>query len=682
MSPNGPDKHIEVKNNLEIRLAESKDKYQRLQNEFDAVVNSTSWRMTGPLRSFVTRIRQTTSSLTRVKRMGAHLRKINPLPGTQHIKNHVMKFADTVFKNAQNHRNMVSLGQLAAKRQACLSCNNPHPIKPGEYPAIDIGIVTFNNCQWLPNFMNSLMAQQYPLKKLTLIVVDHNSSDGTLDAWNLLKEKYGHKFKDFLILSQENRGFGAGQNLAFSKSCAPYFLVSNVDLEFEIDALPEIVKAAIREGNVLGSMEFRQKPFEHPKYYDPVTFETAWSSHSCVLFRREALAAVGGYEKRIFMYGEDTELSYRLWDHGFCVKYCPKAVVWHYFYQDQDPEASKPLQFKGNTIANSFIRIRYGVLADILQIPGMYWGLIKRSLKYRKQGLEVAESIGTVLKHTPYFLATRKKSNRIFPFQQWDFEQRREGAFYKHLPRPKHPLPLVTIIIRTSASQAPWLREAVFTVAAQTYPTIEIVIIQEGDTGLKPLDEEFQSRYSFPVCCIPLPQKGVAASWNRGLCVARGAYLMFLDDTGVLFSDHVETLMTELINNPEYNAAYGLSMEINCIRRTDVNSTAHEMGYGTPEKKLKQPFDRSLLLNRNFIPIQSVLFHRRLYERHGGFDESMDYLEDWDLWLRYSRQNDFLYIEKTTSLFRTPFESEKKGYQGKLFEANHETIKRKHKKIT
>ena len=49
-----------------------------------------------------------------------------------------------------------------------------------------------------------------------------------------------------------------------------------------------------------------------------------------------------------------------------------------------------------------------------------------------------------------------------------------------------------------------------------------------------------------------------------------------------------------------------------------------------------------------------MLFHRSLYERHGGFAEDMDQLEDWNLWTRYTLEDDFVLVEKTTSKYRVP----------------------------
>ncbi len=49
-----------------------------------------------------------------------------------------------------------------------------------------------------------------------------------------------------------------------------------------------------------------------------------------------------------------------------------------------------------------------------------------------------------------------------------------------------------------------------------------------------------------------------------------------------------------------------------------------------------------------------MLFHRDLFAKHGGFAEDMDQLEDWNLWTRYTLEDDFVLVEKTTSKYRVP----------------------------
>jgi hypothetical protein len=57
------------------------------------------------------------------------------------------------------------------------------------------------------------------------------------------------------------------------------------------------------------------------------------------------------------------------------------------------------------------------------------------------------------------------------------------------------------------------------------------------------------------------------------------------------------------------------------------------------------------LWDHNYLPIQSVVFRRELYAKYGGFDEELENLEDWNLWVRYSQVDDFQMVDRVTSLF-------------------------------
>jgi hypothetical protein len=47
----------------------------------------------------------------------------------------------------------------------------------------------------------------------------------------------------------------------------------------------------------------------------------------------------------------------------------------------------------------------------------------------------------------------------------------------------------------------------------------------------------------------------------------------------------------------------------------------------------------------------------------------MEYLEDWNLWTRYSSQDEFKFIEKTTSYFRTPYDLDERAKRQQLLDS-------------
>ena len=68
----------------------------------------------------------------------------------------------------------------------------------------------------------------------------------------------------------------------------------------------------------------------------------------------------------------------------------------------------------------------------------------------------------------------------------------------------------------------------------------------------------------------------------------------------------------------------------------------------------RRPFTPGELLDRNYLPIQAVVFRRELFERLGGFSETLEMLEDWDLWIRYLVPESIVQVPQVTSLHRVP----------------------------
>jgi glycosyltransferase involved in cell wall biosynthesis len=143
---------------------------------------------------------------------------------------------------------------------------------------------------------------------------------------------------------------------------------------------------------------------------------------------------------------------------------------------------------------------------------------------------------------------------------------------------------------------------------------------------------------------------GRARAGNLALAEARGEWLNFLDDDDVLFADHIEVLL-DAAQRAGTKGAYGLAWETQINVRRPESAGFDEVSHAT---RHRQPFDRLSLWHHNFLPIQAVLFHRSLFERYGGFAEDMDQLEDWNLWTRYTLEDDFVLVEKTTSKYRVP----------------------------
>jgi hypothetical protein len=213
--------------------------------------------------------------------------------------------------------------------------------------------------------------------------------------------------------------------------------------------------------------------------------------------------------------------------------------------------------------------------------------------------------------------------------------------------------PLVSVIMRTYTGRGSLLRQAMQTVFNQSYPHIELLVVQDGGDDLSSLVYSLaKSAPHIQVSFWSQDRLGRSAAGNLGLQQALGQLVMFLDDDDLLLGEHIEALATPLIRDPCLSACYSKSIEIFTAYSAgfeNYQEIAHRTYPGQP-----QAWDYDGLLQRNFIPIQSILFRHSLYAQLGGFDTRLDQLEDWNLWLRYGHQKSFAFIPQITSLFRTP----------------------------
>lgn len=520
-------------------------------------------------------------------------------------------------------------------------------------PSLTISFVTFNSARWLDEFFTSLKQQNYPLAKLTVIFVDHGSEDETLSKIAKFIKKNEQDFARIVVFERENNGFGAGHDFAIRQSQDDFVLVSNVDLNFHDDTLTALVAAATVDEEDIASWEVRQCPYEHPKFYDPVTLETSWSSHACILIRRSAYFRVGGYENRIFMYGEDVELSYRFRGAGYRLRYLPQITVTH-FVSFSEPEL-RPHQLGGSLSANVLLRHRYGgKIAGQIGEKMLQDAFSVTTNATEKSAFELA--VKKIESDKQHFATVRTPEREAyFPFNGFDYDLARIGHDIEI--RSNESLvhnPLVTVITRTHGPNTSILKEAIVSVLNQSYRNIEYVVVEDRTDFAGKLITEVKEAYGANIRYIKSEKTGGAGrsnAGNAGLAAAQGDLLMFLDNDDLLFADHVELLVRRLMDQPAAVASYSLAWDVPSVY--SANGSYHEGVPNIPNSH-RHPYNRRRFHKANFIPIQSILFKRVLYEDHGGFDPSIDHLEDWNLWVRYSKSGDFEFVPKITSFYRTP----------------------------
>lgn len=516
---------------------------------------------------------------------------------------------------------------------------------------IDISIVTYNSEKHLRSFVDSILTQDIDLAQVSLYFQDNGSTDRTIKFLEELLQPHYNRFCTISIVFGTNVGFGCGHNKAIARGHAPYVFVLNPDIELKTDTLSSLLAHAQQSDIVVAAWEARQLPYEHPKFYNPVTLETDWVSGAAVLFRRKAFEEVQGFDPRIFLYCEDVDISFRLRHKGYKLLYCPKVSVSHHTYAHV--EEVKPAQYLGSTLGNLYIRTRFGKITDIFKGVFQYLALLFGKRHFPKQKRRLLKNFGKYLHDFYYFWSTRKRGVSIY-LNGFEYNHTRLGAFYNLSLASETPSPKVSVLIR-SIGRKTLVCQALTSLANQTYANLEVILVEDGPATLDDCLKKFSS---LKITYHPLGiRQGRCSAGNEAMRLATGDYFIFLDEDDLFFADHIEQLVLKAIKENK-RAVYSLAAEI----PTKLDPLTHEVNQeGMPRNVYTESFCLMTLAHHNYIPILNLLFHRSLFLECGGFNPRLEQLEDWDLFLRFAVwERHFAYIPKTTALYRVPLNKKEK----------------------
>lgn len=200
--------------------------------------------------------------------------------------------------------------------------------------------------------------------------------------------------------------------------------------------------------------------------------------------------------------------------------------------------------------------------------------------------------------------------------------------------------PLASVIVRTY-NRPRFLERALSSIAAQKYKNVEAVVVNDaGD----PVDD-IVAKFRFARLVVNEKNLGTTPSANVGLRAARGEYVGLLDDDDMLFPDHVARHVDALERS---GGAASSSDAITCYLELTPFSDYAVYGYRVA---LARHVDRSDIYVRDPIAPMAVLMRRTILERLGGFDETVDFAEDWEVWIRIAEHYDILHVPHVTGIY-------------------------------
>lgn len=180
--------------------------------------------------------------------------------------------------------------------------------------------------------------------------------------------------------------------------------------------------------------------------------------------------------------------------------------------------------------------------------------------------------------------------------------------------------PQISVIVPTF-NRAWCLEETLRSVLRQSFGNYELIVVDDGSTdGTAALVEALPGvRY------LRLPANGgVSRARNRGLELARGRYICFLDSDDRWEETKLERQWMWMQTHPGCPACY-----------TDETWIRNGVRVNPAKKHRKHSgFIFQHCLPLCIISPSSIMLRREVLDRIGGFDEAMPACEDYDLWLR------------------------------------------------
>ncbi len=191
--------------------------------------------------------------------------------------------------------------------------------------------------------------------------------------------------------------------------------------------------------------------------------------------------------------------------------------------------------------------------------------------------------------------------------------------------------PRLSVVVPTF-NRAHCLGETLESIVSQSYRDFELIVVDDGSTDAT---GEVVQRFAKARYLRLSENAGVSHARNRGIALACGEFICFLDSDDLWLKDKLERQIEWMDAHPECTVCY-----------TDEIWIRNGVRVNPMKKHGKYSGD----IFRHCLPLcivspSSVLMRASLFEEVGRFDESLPACEDYDLWLRIALRHPFHFID-------------------------------------
>jgi GT2 family glycosyltransferase/lipopolysaccharide biosynthesis protein len=404
--------------------------------------------------------------------------------------------------------------------------------KASSKPPVSIIIPVYNKVEYTRQCLEALI-KNTPYDLYEVIIIDNASTDETHEFLTQLEG-------DIKIIKNEtNKGFAVSCNQGAAEARSAYLLFLNNDTEPQNGWLQPLINVLDNDpavGAVGSKLLFPDGTIQHAgvviiednKLLDPLVARHLYYQQqsnmpaanqprtyqaltaACILIRKESFKNVGGFDEGYWNGYEDVDLCFKLQENGWELVYQPESVVIHH-------ESKSGIERFKSTDQN------------IKRLHERWIGKIKPDIIINKDGTSKDTDANRVQLYT---LPT--------------------DVTLKIQPKVSHDsIQLISIIILTF-NQLEYTKKCVESILKYTHVPHEIIIVDNGSkdgTGeyIKSLSEANDNI----TCIFNDENKGFARGNNQGITMAKGNYILLLNNDVVVTEHWLERLISHLELHPE-----------------------------------------------------------------------------------------------------------------------------------
>lgn len=515
--------------------------------------------------------------------------------------------------------------------------NNSDRVETSGRGSLSVVICTRNRPEDLDRAIRALMASED--KDFELIVIDNAPGDDRTAG-------VVERFPDVRYVFEPRPGLDIARNAG--ARAARGAIVAYTDDDVEVSSTWTCgIKASFADPLVMAvtgmvipsrletlSQYLFEKYWGFNKGYLPRDFDQAWfrsqlpfgapvwdiGAGANMAFRREVFLLAGGFDERLDVGAAgcsgDSEMWYRILAEGWNCRYLPQLVVYHH-HRKTVAELRRQLFYymRGHVAALLVQNERYGhpgLRRRLYRaLPLYYWSRWWRRVRH---GNEEVATVGTEIRGCFsgwwYYRSNRRR------------KPEKEDVGLPNIPQGVSKGALVSVVI-PCYNHGQYLRAAIESVLAQTYPHREIIVVDDGSTDST---AEVCGAYA-GVRYIRSDRVGPCVARNIGVAASKGSFVNFLDADDILYPNALELNL--------YYFGYYADAAFISGGYDRIDERGWPLDAPVPEDRVGENYQA--LLRGNYIGMEAtVLYRRELFFRY-FFDPGIAACEDYDLNLRIAR---------------------------------------------